>query len=173
MKTNFFTRLQALGINTDLHFSITMEAPEQWIVSVLITDPKNGDQAAKLVPPMIFKGTFKELDEGFFKAFDQPAKETTTLFANMETFLKQREEAEKQSQMRKAEEATAKKEAEKRKDKYTELLKKVDELEEKKMYGQAIAQMPKAKDFPEQEKQIKERLTILKQKHGQAALFEE
>jgi hypothetical protein len=47
----------------------------------------------------------------------------------------------------------------------------VNELEEKKKYGEAIGAMPKTTDFPEQAEDIKIKLDELKSKHGQLELL--
>jgi hypothetical protein len=44
---------------------------------------------------------------------------------------------------------------------------KVKELEDKDMFGQAIGQLPKEKDFPEFAEEIKTKLEELRKKHGQ------
>jgi len=51
-------------------------------------------------------------------------------------------------------------------------MKKVTDLEELKKYGEAIGQLPKAEDFPEQVELIKKKNDELRTKHGSLSLFE-
>lgn len=171
MNTNFFEQLNALQVQGDWKMTIHQDGADRWIVSVLLVNDKIGDDARKLIPPMILKGTAQEIDAGFFDNITEPVQKTAALFSNMEHYLKQLDDAKAQSAMEKDKESKDRKEKDERKKKYTEAIKKVDELEEKKQYQLAIAALPKAEQFPEQAEEIKERLESLRKKNGQLTLM--
>lgn len=171
MKTNFFEMLAALQLKADWKINITTEANGKLIVSVLLVSEKTDDNAKHIVPPMIFKGLPNELDEGFFDALIKPATETTTLFANMEQYVKQLEQAKQKSKMQEEQQKKIESSKEERQKKYDAQIKKVEELEEKEKWGEAIGAMPKADQFPDQADEIKLKLEDLRSKHGQLSLL--
>jgi len=171
MTTNFFQTIDGLNIMGDWKITVSKTENDKWAVSILLVNEKLEDDAKKIIPPMILKGTAKELDEGFFKAIEIPVKKTADLFANMENYLASLEEAEKNSKMEKEKEDKEKKGIEERKKKYEAKMKNVAGLEEKEKWGEAIGQMPSAEKFPEQAEEIKKKLDELKSKHGQLALL--
>lgn len=171
MTTNFFTSIQELNVDGDWKITITKDKENNWIVSVLFFNEKVDDDSRKLVPPMILKGTPQELDEGFFDSIIVPVEKAARLFANMEHYMKQVEEARLQSKMEKEKEDKEKKEKEERKKKYEAGIKKVNELEAEKKFGEAIGAMPEAEDFPEQAEEIKKKMSELREKHGQLSLL--
>jgi PRTRC genetic system protein E len=59
------------------------------------------DEARKLIPPVNLKGTAEELDNGFFETVGTPLQTASGLMVNMESFMKQMEEAKKKSAMEK------------------------------------------------------------------------
>jgi PRTRC genetic system protein E len=171
MTTNFFELIAGMQIAADWKIHISRSEENQLTVSVLLCNDKGEEAARKIVPPMLFKGTAQELGEGFFAALEQPAKATDALFANMEQYLQQVEAAKKQSKMEQDKGNKENKEKEERRKKYETMMKRVDELEEAKKYQEAIANLPKEKDFPEQAEEIKKRLEALRQKNGQLTLM--
>lgn len=171
MTTKFFTSIQNLNVNGDWKISITQNEENNWIVSVLFFNEKVGDDARKLIPPMILKGSPEDLDEGFFDSIIAPVEKAAGLFANMEHYMKQLEEARLQSKMEKDKEDKEKKEKEERRKKYEAAMKKVTELETDKKFGEAIGAMPKAEDYPEQAEDIKKKISELREKHGQLSLL--
>jgi PRTRC genetic system protein E len=171
MTTNFFTSIQDLNVNGDWKITLTKDKENNWIVSVLFFNEKVGDEARKLVPPMILKGTPHELDKGFFDSIVVPVEKAAGLFTSMEHYMKQLEEARLQSKMEKDKEDKEKKGKEERKKKYEAAMKKVTELETEKKFGEAIGAMPKTEDFPEQAEEIKKKMSELREKHGQLSLL--
>jgi PRTRC genetic system protein E len=131
MNTNFFQTIDGLNVIGDWKITLSKAEKDKWAVSILLVNEKLEDDAKKVVPPMILKGTAKELDEGFFKAIETPVKKTSELFANMENYLASLEEAEKKSKMEKEKEDKEKKGIEERKKKYESKMKNVADLEEK------------------------------------------
>lgn len=171
MTTNFFSMIQSLNVQGDWKISIAKEEAGKLIISVLFFNEKTGDDARKIVPPMVFKGTAEEIDNGFFDAISNPVKKADQLFTNMEQYLKQLEQAQIQSKMEKEKSDKEKKERDERKKKYEAVMKKVAELEEKKKIGEAIGAMPKPEDFPEQAEEIKKKTDELWKQHSQLALL--
>jgi len=149
METNFFQSIAALQVGGGWSINITNETAERMIVSVLYFDNTVGDDARKQVPPMLLKGTAQELDEGFFAAIAKPVQETAALFANMETFLKRREEAKLASQMAKEKKAAEDRDKTEKQKKYEEAMKKVDELEAEGKFRDAWVKVPLSKDYPD------------------------
>src|ERR1700712_4725237 len=97
MTTNFFANIAGLNIPGDWKIAIHADDKGQLTVSALFNTNNNGDNAYKVVPPMVLKGTAQEMDEGFFETIEQPIQETAGLLNNMEAYLKGLEEAKKQS----------------------------------------------------------------------------
>ena len=171
MTTNFFTVIAGMQVAGDWKMTITKGEAGGLIVSVLLTNDKADDEARKLIPPMLLKGTPQELDEGFFTAIETPVKDTAALFANMEQYARQLEEAKKQSKMESDKGAKEKKDKEERRKKFDAMMKRVDELEEAKKIQEAIANLPKEKDYPEQAEEIKDRLEALRKQNAQLSFL--
>lgn len=164
MNTNFFSSIAAMNVAGDWKINIANNTTGQWIVSVLLFNEQTGDEAAKLIPPFILKGTADELDEGFFSAIEQPLRETAGLHTNMEDYLKQREEAKLQSQMEKDKADKAEKERRERQKKVEEAMKKVDELETEGKFRDAWMKVPDPADHPEQADLLTKRKSELAKK---------
>ncbi len=171
MKTNSFELLTSLKIYGDWNITIRAGENGQFIVSVMLSKEDIGDKAARLVPPMLFKGTVNELDEEFFQALTTPAQQTSCLFMNMAQFAKDLEMTKKNSRMEEENNRKEKSEKEDRRKKLETQMKKVAELEEKQKWGEAIGAMPKIEHFPEQAEEIKKKIEELRKKHGHLQLF--
>ncbi len=171
MQTNFFQTIQDLNVTGDWKLTISKDNNGLFIVSVLFFNHHSGDEAAKLVPPMLFKGTPAELDSGFFTAIAEPVQKAAALFANMAQYNQSIETARSKSKMEQGQQDKEKKEKDNRKKQYEEKMKRVAELEEKKKIGEAIGAMPKAEDFPEQAEAIQKKLDELWQQHNQLSMF--
>ena len=164
MTTNFFTAIEQLKVQGGWKINITREKEGRLIVSVLYYDDTIGDDASKMLPPMLLKGTAAELDEGFFTAIAQPVQETARLFTNMEQYLKEREQAKLQSQMEKDKAAKEEKEQSEKDKKYKDAMKQVDELEAKGKYRDAWMKVPDAVQYPKHADAIRERKAALANK---------
>lgn len=160
---NFFQSIIALQVAGDWKITIAKEDTDRLIVSVLFYNEAIGDDARKIIPPILLKGTAEELDEGFFSAIAQPVKETAALFLNMEQFLRQKEEAKKQSQMEKDKAEKTDKERKEKQKRYEEALKKAAELEAEGKYRDAWMKVPDPADFPEQAEALRQRKSELAQ----------
>ena len=171
MQTNFFKSLFEISPNMEYRINVTNLGEDKLIVTVLPINAAVKDDAVRVIQPMVLQGTATELDLGFFDAICKPVEKVTELFANMSSFLTQLEEAKSQSRMEQGTLDKDKREKEQRKKKFEDQMKKVVELETSEKYGQAIAQMPKADQFPEQEQEITKKLDELRSKHGQLSLL--
>ncbi|RKR05132.1 PRTRC genetic system protein E [Flavobacterium sp. 90] len=157
METNFFKSIEALAVAGDWTISIAKENADTLIVSVLFHNSRIGDDARRKVPPILLRGSTEELDLGFFKAIEQPVKETAELFTNMEQFLKQKEVAKASSQMHKQTADKAEKQISDKQKNYQDAMKKVDELEAEGKHREAWMKVPQVEIYPEYAQLIKDR----------------
>lgn len=149
METNFFKSIIALQVAGNWKINIAKEDMDRLIVSVLFFNDTVGDDARKKVPPILLKGTAEELDKGFFEAIEVPVKDTAQLFANMEHFLKEKEQAKVSSQMEKDNALKMDKEKTEMQKQYEQAMKKADELETAGKFKEAWMKVPQADLYPE------------------------
>jgi PRTRC genetic system protein E len=171
MESTFFQSLSALQITGEWKIIIQQTAANYFVVSALLCNEQCGDDARKLIPPLILKGTAQELDEGFFNAVEAPVKVTAQLFSNMESYLKQQEQAQLQSKMEKdkaTKEASTKTDKEK---KYDAAMKKVDELEAEGKYKEAWMKVPEPTEYPEHADTLRKRRESISPKFTAPSLF--
>ncbi|MFH7017343.1 prtrc system protein e [Flavobacterium sp. FlaQc-47] len=147
METNFFKSILALQVAGNWNINIAKEEADKLIVSVLFFNDTIGDDARKKVPPILLKGTVEELDNGFFQAIAEPVQDTAKLFANMEQFLKEKEQAKVSSQMQKDNEL--KKEKSEKQKQYESAMKKAEELETAGKFKEAWMKVPSVDLYPE------------------------
>lgn len=162
--TNFFSNVAALNITGDLQLTIRKGAENNWIVLVMLNNEQCGDDARKLIPPLNLRGTTEELDNGFFERIATPMQIASGLMVDMEGFMKQMEEAKKQSAMEKEKAARERKEKEAKEKKYKEAMEKVDELEKEGKYRDAWVEVPDPTEYPEQAEAIRKRKSALSEK---------
>lgn len=161
METNFFKAIAQMGITGDLNITIKAGAEGNLIVSVLLNNRGCGDDAKQVIPPLVLKGSAEDLDNGFFHSISAPLQQTSELCVNMEGYLKAQEEALKQSAMEKEKADKEKKEQEAREKKYTDAMKKADELEKEGKHRDAWMKVPEVTDYPEHEEAIRKRKSEL------------
>lgn len=149
METNFFKSILALQVAGNWKINIAKEDTDKLIVSVLFFNDNIGDDARKKVPPILLKGTAEELDKGFFEVIEQPVKDTAQLFANMEQFLKEKEQAKVSSQMEKDSILKMGKEKTEMQKQYEQAMKKAKELETAGKFKEAWIKVPNADLYPE------------------------
>lgn len=164
METNFFKSLIALQVAGDWKINIAKETSDKLIVSVLFFNDSIGDDARKKVPPILLKGTAQELDDGFFQVIKQPVKDADQLFANMEQFLKGKEQAKIASQVEKDNSLKADKEKSEKQKQYEQGMKKADELETEGKFREAWMKVPRADLYPEHKETIHKRKAELSDK---------
>lgn len=184
MKTNFFENIANLNVPGNWKIAIHADSKGKMTVSALFNTEANGDNAHKLVPPMVLTGTAQEMDEGFFEAIEQPVQQTAGLFRNMEAYLKSLEEAKKQSKMEQdkskpkpvapaktegegIEVAEPKIDKEAKKKAYDEAMKQVAELNDHCKYGEALEILPSVTDYPEKQADLDKKRADLTRKKEQ------
>lgn len=164
MNTNFFNQIAKMDINSQLILNIGKATESQIIVSVFIQNDSCGDKAKNIIPPFNLKGTAEELDNGFFERIKNPLQTASGLMDNMETFMKQLEEAKAQSAMEKAKTDKEKKEKEVNDKKFKQAMDKVDELEKEGKFREAWIKVPNATDYPEKVEELSKRKSALSAK---------
>jgi PRTRC genetic system protein E len=149
MKTNFFNQIAQLGITGDLQLTISKGVENNLVVSILLQNEQCGDNAKQLIPPLNLRGTVEELDEVFFESITNPLQSASGLMVNMEVFMKQLENAQKQSAMEKEKSDKEKKTKDDKDKKYQEAMTKADELDKEGKPREAWMKIPHPNDYPE------------------------
>ncbi|MBL4675892.1 MAG: PRTRC system protein E [Mucilaginibacter sp.] len=185
MKTNFFENIAGLNVPGNWKIAIHADRTGQMTVSALFSTEANGDNAQKVVPPMVLTGTAQEMDEGFFEAIEQPVQQTAGLFRNMEAYLKSLEEAKKQSKMEQdknkvkpapgnvksadvdIEVAESKVDKEAKLKAYDEAMRKVNELNDFCKYAEALDILPNETDYPDKKAELDKKRADLNRKKEQ------
>jgi PRTRC genetic system protein E len=171
MNTNFFNQITQLGIVGDLHLTIAKGAENNLIVSVMLQNNGCGDNAKNIIPPLNLRGTAEELDNGFFEQITTPLQSASGLMVDMEAFMKQLEQAKKQSAMEKEKEEKQKKEQETKDKKFKDAMAKAYELEKEGKHREAWMKVPEITEFPEKADEIRKRKTELSDKFSAPSLF--
>ena len=149
MQTNFFRQLANMNLTGDLQITFRATTENSFVLSVLLNNEQCGDEARKLIPPLNLRGTAEELDNGFFETISIPLQTASGLMVDMESFMKQLEEAKKKSEMEKEKSEKEKKEKEAKEKKYNEALQKAEEFEKEGKYKEAWSALPKVSEFPD------------------------
>ena len=171
MNTNFFNQIAQLGIAGDLFLTITKGVENNLIVSVMLQNEQCGDNAKNIIPPLNLRGTAEELDNGFFEKITVPIQTASGLMVDMESYMKQLEQAKKQSAMEKEKGDKQKKEQEAKDKKFKDGMAKADELEKEGRFRDAWMKVPEITEFPEKADEIRKRKTSLSDKFGAPSLF--
>lgn len=149
MQTNFFRQLAKLNLAGDLQIILRPTEENSFVLSILLNNGQCGDEAKKLIPPLNLRGTAEELDNGFFETISTPLQTASGLMVDMESFMKQLEEAKKKSAMEKEKSDKEKKEKEAKEKKYKEAFQKAEELEKEGKYKDAWSALPKVSEYPD------------------------
>ena len=149
MQTNFFRQLASMNLTGDLQITLRPTTDNSFVLSILLNNEQCGDEARKLIPPLNLRGTAEELDNGFFETISIPLQTASGLMVDMESFMKQLEEAKKKSEMEKEKSEKEKKEKEAKEKKYNVALQKAEELEKEGKYKDAWSALPKVSEFPD------------------------
>ena len=171
MNTNFFNKIAQMDIKGDLKLTISKGIENNLIVSIILLNEQCGDNAKQLIPPLNLRGTAEELDEGFFQQITTPLQTASGLMVNMEAFMKQLEEAKKQSAMEKEKGEKEKKEQEAKDKKFKEGMAKANELEKEGKFRDAWMKVPEMTEFPEKANEIRKRKSELSDKFSSTGLF--
>jgi PRTRC genetic system protein E len=169
--TNFFNQIAQLGVAGNLQLTIAKGAETTLIVSVMLQNEVCGDMAKNIIPPLNLRGTAEELDNGFFEKITTPIQTASGLIVDMEGFMKQLEEAKKQSAMEKEKADSKKKEQETKDKKFKDAMAKADELEREGKFREAWMKVPEITEFPEKADEIRRRKRELSNKFSAPSLF--
>lgn len=164
MNTNFFNQIAQLDITGVLQLNISKGTENNLIVSVMLHNEQCGDKAKNLIPPLTFRATAEELDEGFFQQITTPIETVSGVMVDMENYLKQVEEAKKQSAMEKEKTEKERKEKEAKNKKFKDAMAKADELEKEGKFREAWSKVPNPTDYPEKADEIRKRKKELSEK---------
>jgi PRTRC genetic system protein E len=178
MKTNFFQQIAGLGFNGNFLLNIHQDETGVQTVSVILKKGNITATAGNSLPPMLFKATAEELDEGFFEQLAQPVKQTAGIISNLETYQKELERAKKNGKADKDKAAKAttpeqededeqeedsnlftpkeddKQAKAEKKRLYDEAIDKAKELAKQMKYAEAFAQLPDPADYPDKAEAI-------------------
>lgn len=157
MQTNFFNQIAKMDINSKLILTIAKANESQIVASILVQNDGCGDKAKNIIPPLNLKGTADELDAGFFEHIKAPLQTASGLMVGMESFMKQLEEAKKQSAMEKEKSDKEKKEKETKEKKYKDAFEKAEELEKDGNYKGAWSALPKVSEYPDYAETIRKK----------------
>ncbi|PTT73719.1 MULTISPECIES: PRTRC system protein E [unclassified Chryseobacterium] len=157
MQTNFFNQIAKMDINSKLILTIVKANESQIVASILVQNDGCGDKAKNIIPPLNLKGTADELDAEFFEHIKAPLKTASGLMVGMESFMKQLEEAKKQSAMEKEKSDKEKKEKEAKEKKYKDAFQKAEELEKDGNYKGAWSALPKVSECPDYAETIRKK----------------
>ena len=171
MNANFFNQITQLNFTGNLQLTIAKGVENNLIVSLMIQNEQCGDNAKQLIPPLNLRGTAEELDEGFFQQITVPIQTVSGLMVNMEAFMKQLEQAKKQSAMEKEKADKQKKEQEAKDKKFKDAMAKADELEKEGKFREAWMKVPDITEFPEKADEIRKRKISLSDKFATPSLF--
>ena len=149
MQTNFFRQLANMNLTGDLQITLRPTTDNSFVLSVLLNNEQCGDEARKIIPPLHLRGTAEELDNGFFETISIPLQTASGLMVDMESFMKQLEEAKKKSAMEKEKSEKEKKEKETKEKKYQDAVQKAEELEKEGKYKEAWSALPKVSEYPD------------------------
>jgi PRTRC genetic system protein E len=182
MKTDFFENIAGLNAPGIWKIGIHNDENGHFVVSALYSPTPSNEPAAKMIAPLIFKGTASDLDEVFFEAIGQPVQATAGVYSNIEAYNKNLDSAKKKlSQGNKSQPATPKAgtddielsepkvSAEDKRKAYHDAIKKVVELNDACKYEEALAVLPSVTDYPEKAEEINRRNADLNRKKEQMA----
>ncbi|WP_312344910.1 PRTRC system protein E [Chryseobacterium binzhouense] len=172
MQTNFFRQIAKMNLTGDLQITLRPTDENGFVLSVLLNNEQCADEARKFIPPLNLRGTAEELDNGFFENISTPLQTASGLMLDMESFLKQLEEAKKKSAMEKEKSDKEKKEKESKEKKYNDALQKAEELEKESKYKDAWSALPKVLEFPEYAEIIRKKQDEY-ERHFAPSLFNE
>ncbi|WP_316799647.1 PRTRC system protein E [Pedobacter frigidisoli] len=177
MRTNFFQALQRLQSAGAWVINVNFTADNDLIVSVLLKSQDGENQKSQL-PPMVFKGSAQDIDEGILDGLTQPVAETKSLFANSSAYHKELEEAKAKLVAKpKAERQTANADKTKplgaapNKPKFEDVLKEINSLNAMCKYAEAVAIIPSVEDYPDKKADIEKLRTDLEWKMKQLTLL--
>ncbi|AZA84583.1 prtrc system protein e [Chryseobacterium lactis] len=170
MEANFFKQIAKMDLQSKVTLTIAKATEDKIVVSILVQNDGCGDKAKYIIPPLNLKGTAEELDAEFFSHIKKPIESASGLMSNMEAFMKQMEEAKKQSAMEKEKADKAKKEKDVKIKKYNDAMAKAEALEKEGKFKEAWTALPKASEYPDHAETIGQKQNLY-QSHFAGDLF--
>lgn len=178
MRTNFFQAIQRLHSTGVWIFNVSFSTENEVVVSVVVKDGGNIDDKNTL-PPMVYRGTPQEIDEGIFDALVHPIEETKNLFANLTAYNKGLEDAKAKIMVKpKIEKSADKKgatesihESTEDRPKFEDILSEINKLNAGCKYSEALALLPVVESFPEKKAEIEKLRKELEWKSKQLTLL--
>lgn len=165
--TNFFSQIAAIDFKGNLNLTLKKDG-DSLTVSVLLQNDACGDNAKNHIPPLILKGSPKELGEGFFPAIAEPVQTTSQLLVNMEQFRKGQEAAKKNAASEQKKTGTQTKPTAENTDpkekKYLTAMGQVDALEAEGKFREAWVKVPQPTDYPDKAEALRSRRAALSAK---------
>lgn len=166
--TNFFAHAAAISFEGCLNMTIRKEG-QQLTVSVMLQNDACTDNAKAHIPPLILKGTAKELCEGFFDAVSEPLAQTSELLVNMTEYLKGQQAAKQNAaaekkKPNKVEPCEKQNPEQARLSQYQSAMAKADALEKEGKFKEAWMKIPLPAEFPDKTEEIQNRRASLSAK---------
>mgnify|MGYP003582601771 CR=1 FL=1 len=155
MNTNFFSQVAAMELQGNLQINITQGSNGRMVVSLVLDNQHCNDGAKKLIPPLVLNATYEELDKQFFETVSRPMKQVSAVMVDMESFVKQLEQAKIQSTMSKQQAQQKDKEQESEEKKLQGIWAKVGQLEAEGKYREAWTKIPDPAKYPEHAEKIR------------------
>ena len=176
MKTNFFEQVAGLQFIGNMLLNINHDETGILTVSAILKNGSNTAAAGNQLPPMLFKGTAQELDEGFFAGLAQPVKQTLGLLTNLAAYQQELDKAKKNAKPDNKQAKAAEPENEEEQEEtetlftpkpddkeakaekkrlYDEAMDRAKELARQMKYAEALAQLPDATDYPDKAELLK------------------
>lgn len=165
--TNFFSLLAAVPASSKAGWTLHIRHTENGrvSVSVLYKDAGCGDSAAVIVPPLVFNNQPEKIDQVFFNDLREAMGSATAAFSSMEHYLKQVEEAKKQSAESKGKKLSGQTDTRTDKEKkYDDGMNAAAELEKQGKYREAWMKVPSMDEYPEREQELRKRRSELSAK---------
>lgn len=178
MRTNFFQAIARMHSAGAWTFNISFTAENEMLVSVLLKD--NGKLGDKYpLPPMVYRGSPQELDEGILASLCEPVEQTKSLFISAEQYEKGLAEAKaKMAQKPKGDKVATKEKTEQAgeepkpdRPKFEDILAEVNRLNAGCKYADALALLPSGEDYPEKKNDIEKLRKDLEWKNRQLTLL--
>jgi len=183
MRTNFFQGIQRLGGTGSWIFNISFNGENEMVVSVMLKDREVNDGKYPL-PPMVYRGTPQELDEGIFNSLVEPVQEAKMLFANISDYNKglaeakakiaAKPKAEKNMTVNPVEKNVALNSGEEQspdRRKFEDIMSEISKLNAGCKYADALTLLPEVESYPEKKAEIEKLRKELEWKSKQLSLL--
>jgi PRTRC genetic system protein E len=163
METNFFKNLTGINPTPNVEWVLVVKqgTAGNIVVSLLYKDTACGDNAAKIIPPLVFSTSPEKIDACFFADVTTAMGSTVAIISSMAQYQKQQEKAKQAAQGKKAKDAKTDKHKADVPDKYAAAMQKADALEAEGKFRDAWMKVPSAQEFPEHAEAIRTRKAAL------------